>query len=74
MTRLVSPETKFCSVCVFLIVTPSKLFALVFDFSALPGTTLIEIAVYNIWNCINIWNESMFVATGFLFHRTLLLL
>ncbi len=33
----VSPETKFCSVCVFLIVTSSKLFALVFDFSALVG-------------------------------------
>ena len=33
----VSLETKFCSVCVFLIVTPSKLFALVFDFSALLG-------------------------------------
>ncbi len=31
----VSPETKFCSVCVFSIVTPSKLFGLVFDFSAL---------------------------------------
>ncbi len=30
-------ETEFCSVCVFLIVTPSKLFALVFDFSALLG-------------------------------------
>ncbi len=29
-------ETKFCSVCVLLIVTPSKLFAFVFD----------EIAVY----------------------------
>ena len=28
----VSLETKFCSVCVFLIVTPRKLFALVFDF------------------------------------------
>ena len=38
-------ETKFCFACVFLIVTPSKLFALVFDFSALRGTTLIEIAV-----------------------------
>ena len=47
----VSLETKFCSVCVFLIVTPSELFPLVFDFSALlAGTTLIEIAVYNdIW-------------------------
>ena len=33
----ISLETKFCSVCVFLIVTPSKLFALVFDFSALLG-------------------------------------
>ncbi len=31
----VSLETKFCSVCVFLIVTPSKFFVLVFDFSAL---------------------------------------
>ncbi len=31
---------KFCSVCVFLIVTPSKLFALVFDFSALLGDNL----------------------------------
>ncbi len=31
----VSLETKFCSVCVFLIVTPSKLFPLVFDFSVL---------------------------------------
>ena len=30
----VSLETEFCFVCVFLIVTPSKLFALVFDFSA----------------------------------------
>ena len=36
----VSLETKFCSVCVFLIVTPSKLFALVFDFSALLGDNL----------------------------------
>ena len=36
----VSLETKFCSVCVFLIVTPSKLFALVFDFSALFGDNL----------------------------------
>ncbi len=26
-----SLHTKFCSVCVFLIVTPSKLFKLVFD-------------------------------------------
>ena len=34
----VSLETKFCSV--FLIVTPSKLFALVFDFSALLGDNL----------------------------------
>ncbi len=42
----VSLETKFCSVCVFLIVTPSKLFALVFDFPLCSGTTLIEIAVY----------------------------
>ena len=33
----VSLETKFCSVCVFLIVTPSNLFALAFDFSALLG-------------------------------------
>ena len=30
----VSLETKFCSVCVFLIVTPSKLSVLAFDFSA----------------------------------------
>ncbi len=38
----VSLETKFCvSVCVFLIFTPSKLFALVFDFSALLGDNLI---------------------------------
>ncbi len=36
----VSLETKFCSVCVFLIVTPSKLFVLVFDFSALLGDNL----------------------------------
>ncbi len=36
----VSLETKFCSVCVFLIVTPSKLVALVFDFSALLGDNL----------------------------------
>ncbi len=37
----VSLETKFCSVCVFLIVTScSKLFALVFDFSALLGDNL----------------------------------
>ena len=36
----VSLETKFCSVCVFLIVIPSKLFALVFDFSALLGDNL----------------------------------
>ena len=36
----VSLETKFCSVCVFLIVTPSELFALVFDFSALLGNNL----------------------------------
>ncbi len=36
----VSLETKFCSVCVVLIVTPSKLFALVFDFSALLGGNL----------------------------------
>ena len=36
----VSLETKFCSVCVFLIVTPSKLFALVLDFSALLGDNL----------------------------------
>ncbi len=36
----VSLKTKFCSVCVFLIVTPSKLFALVFDFSALLGDNL----------------------------------
>ncbi len=36
----VSLETTFCSVCVFLIVTPSKLFALVFDFSALLGDNL----------------------------------
>ena len=36
----VSLETKFCSVCVFLIVNPSKLFALVFDFSALLGDNL----------------------------------
>ncbi len=33
-------ETKFCSVCVFSIATPSKLFALVFDFSALLGDNL----------------------------------
>ncbi len=38
----VSIETRFCSVCVFfsgisLIVTSSKLFALVFDFPALLG-------------------------------------
>ncbi len=46
----VSLETKFCSVCVFLIVTPSKLFALVFDFSALLGDrwALIKIAVYEL--------------------------
>ena len=36
----VSLETKFCSVCVFLFVTSSKLFALVFDFSALLGDKL----------------------------------
>ena len=36
----VSLEIKFCSVCVFLIITPSKLFALVFDFSALLGDNL----------------------------------
>ena len=36
----VSLETKFCSVCVFLVVTPSKLSALVFDFSALLGDNL----------------------------------
>ena len=36
----VSLETKFCSVCVFLIVTPSKLFALIFDFSSLLGDNL----------------------------------
>ncbi len=36
----VSLETKFCSVCVFLIVTSSKLFALVFDFLALLGDNL----------------------------------
>ncbi len=36
----VSLETKFCSVCVFLIVTSSRLFALVFDFSALLGNNL----------------------------------
>ncbi len=36
----VSLETKFCSFCVFLIVTPSKLIALVFDFSALLGDNL----------------------------------
>ena len=36
----VSVETKFCSVCIFLIVTSSKLFALVFDFSALLGDNL----------------------------------
>ena len=40
INRYVSLETKFCSVCVFLIVTPSKLFALVFDFSALLGDNL----------------------------------
>ncbi len=40
-----SLRTKFCSVCVLLIVTPSKLFALVVDYSALLGTTIIEIAV-----------------------------
>ena len=40
----VSLETKFGSGCVFLIVTPSMLFALVFDFSALLGNNLIEIA------------------------------
>ena len=43
----VSLKTKFCSVCVFFIVTSSKLFALVFDFSALLGDNLNnEIAVY----------------------------
>ena len=36
----VSLETKFCSVCVFLIVTPSKLFTLVLDFSPLLGDNL----------------------------------
>ncbi len=36
----VSLETEFCSVCVFLIVTPRKLFALVFDFSTLLGDNL----------------------------------
>ena len=36
----VSLETEFCSVCVFLIITPSKPFALVFDFSALLGDNL----------------------------------
>ncbi len=36
----VSLETKFCSVCVFLNVTPSKLFAPVFDFSSLLGDNL----------------------------------
>ena len=36
----VSVETKFCPVCVFLIVTPSKHFALVFVFSALLGDNL----------------------------------
>ena len=42
----VSLETKFCSVCVFLIVTPSKLFALVFDFFALLGAQGDNLAVY----------------------------
>ncbi len=43
----VSLETKFYSVYLFLIVTSSKLFALVFDFSALLGENLNnEIAVY----------------------------
>ncbi len=36
----VSLETKYCSVGVFLIVTPSKPFVLVFDFSALLGDNL----------------------------------
>ena len=36
----VSVKTKFCYVCVFLIVTPSKLSALVFDFSVLRGDNL----------------------------------
>ena len=36
----VSQQTKFCSVCVFLIVNPSKLFALVSNFSALLGDNL----------------------------------
>ena len=36
----VSVETKICFVSVFLIVTTSKLFALVFDFSALLGDNL----------------------------------
>ena len=36
----VSLETKFCSVCVFLIVIPSKLFALVLDFPVLLGDNL----------------------------------
>ena len=38
----VSLETKYCYVCVFLIVTPSKLFALVF-FPLCVGTTLNEL-------------------------------
>ena len=38
----VSPETEFCSVCVFLIVTPSKLFRLVFDFSAVLSSAVLS--------------------------------
>ena len=41
-----SLETKLCSVCVFLIVTPSKAFrARIRLFPFARGTTLIEIAV-----------------------------
>ncbi len=46
----VSLETKFCSVCVFSIVTPSKLFALVFDFFALlkdPGFISIHLIIFH---------------------------
>ncbi len=49
----VSLETKFCSFCVFLIVTSSKLFALVYStFPLCSGTTLTEIAVYKQWELI----------------------
>ena len=43
-----SLETKFCSVCVFLIVTPNVNSRSYSTFPLCSGTTLFEIAVYKI--------------------------